>query len=108
MSLPTITIANKQYPEPSIDRMKRKQIKKLKPVMARVEAEDLDAIWDLVALMVPDLPAATLDDLDLGDCKKILTDSGVVKFNDGATDAEDTEGEGTGITAGESSALPNS
>lgn len=95
-----ITIRGKEYPEPHIDRMKRKAVKKLKPLLAKMQGEDLDALWDLVGVMVPGIPAADLDDLDMGECKDILTTAGVAKFSDDAPDPE--------ISAGESSASTNS
>lgn len=106
---PTITIREKTYPEPSMDRMKRKTVKKLKPALERMKDEDLDALWDLVGMLVPALTPATLDDLEMGECKAILEDSGIARFSK-AGDAED-EDEGdaeAGITPGESSALTNS
>ena len=99
MTLPTIEIRGTKYPEPAMDRMKRKAVKKLKPLLTRLQDEDLDALWDLVGAMVPDLPAKDLDDLDMGECKDILTVAGVAKFN---TEADPD------ITAGESSASTNS
>ena len=109
MSLETITIKNREYPKPSIDRMKRKQVKKLKPVLERVQGEDLDAIWDLVGLMVPGLPVSVLDDLDMGQCKDLLESSGVAKFStETPADAADAAAEGEAITAGESLASTDS
>lgn len=105
----TITIKNREYPEPSIDRMKRKQVKKLKPAMERMKNEDMDAIWEMVGLLVPDLPPAVLDDLELGECKQILEDSGIAKFsNDKPAEGEDAAAEGDAITAGESLASTDS
>lgn len=109
MSLENITIKNREYPKPSIDRMKRKQVKKLKPVLERVQAEDLDAIWDLVGLMVPGLPVSVLDDLDMGECKELLESSGVAKFNSGKpAEGEAAAVDGEAITAGESLASTDS
>lgn len=105
LSLPTIEIKGKEYPEPSLDRMKRKQIKKLTPVLKRVQGEDLDAIWDMVALLVPSLSATVLDDLDLGECKDILSKSGVVNFTE---DKPEPDADPDAITVGESSASANS
>lgn len=105
MSLPTISIKGKEYPEPSINRMKRKQIKKLNPVLKRVQNEDLDAIWDMVSLLVPTLTASVLDDLELGECKEILEQSGVVQFS---KEAPEEPVDSDAITVGESSASTNS
>ena len=100
MTLPTITIRGIQYPEPSIDRMKRKQVKAMRPLVARMQDEDLDSLWDIVALVIPALPADTVDDLELGECKAILEKSGLAKFSNEPQSEE--------ITAGESSASTNS
>ncbi|MGP9782527.1 hypothetical protein ACT3UQ_08715 [Glutamicibacter sp. AOP12-B1-11] len=109
MSLPTIEIKGKKYPEPSINRMKRKQIKKLNPVLKRVQGEDLDAIWDMVSLLVPGLTATVLDDLELGECKDILAKSGVVTFEDDKpADGESEPADSDAITVGESSASTDS
>lgn len=106
MSLPTITIRSTEYPKPSLNRLKRKQVKKLKPVLSRVQNEDLDAIWDTVGLLVSDLPATVLDDLDLGECKDIIEAAGVAKFSDDReTEPSSDDDE---ITVGESSASTNS
>lgn len=85
MSLKTITIRGAEYPEPSIDRLKRKQAKNLANVMKEVGAleggiEDvsaLDVLWDLVGIVIPTLPEDVLDDLDLGECQEILSDAGL-------------------------------
>ncbi|MGO1319931.1 MAG: hypothetical protein ACTII7_07795 [Galactobacter sp.] len=106
MSLPTITIRGKKYPQPSLDRLKRKQVKKIKPVLTRVQNEDLDAIWDTVGLLISDLPSTVLDDLELGECKTIIEAAGIAKFSNDeepASGADDDE-----ITVGESSASTNS
>ena len=95
----TIEIKGKSYPEPSLDRMKRKAVKKLQPNLDRLKNEDLDALWDLVALLVPTLPGAVLDDLELGECKGILAESGVVQVDEEKPDADGAEDEK--ITAGE-------
>lgn len=106
---PMTTIRDKQYPEPSMDRMKRKAVKKLNPILERVKGEDLEGVWELVGLLVPGLPVSTLDDLDLGECKQILEDSGIMKFSGkDATDADGEDDAEDGITPGESSALTNS
>ncbi|MGP5219501.1 hypothetical protein [Arthrobacter rhombi] len=105
---PTITIREKTYPEPSMDRMKRKTVKKLKPALERMKNEDLDALWELVGLLVPGLNGATLDDLDMGECKGILQDAGIAKFERPEDDAEGDDDAEDGITPGESSALTNS
>lgn len=105
---PTITIREKTYPEPSMDRMKRKTVKKLKPALERMKNEDLDALWELVGLLVPGLNGATLDDLDMGECKGILQDAGIAKFERPEDDAEGDGDAEDGITPGESSALTNS
>lgn len=109
MALPTVNINGNTYPAPSIDRLKRKQIKNLNPALERMRNEDLDAIWEIVGLMVPTLPEADLDELDLGDCKKILSDSGIAQFNDSAPadGAEQGDAEAP-ITLGESSASTDS
>ncbi|WP_346921693.1 hypothetical protein [Glutamicibacter creatinolyticus] len=106
MSLETITVNGHEYPKPSIDRMKRKQVKKLKPSLERLKNEDMDAVWEIVGLLIPSLSAAKLDDLELGECKEILTNAGIAKFDDdkAKTDQETPEG----ITPGESSASTNS
>lgn len=109
MALKTISILDKSYPEPSMDRMKRKQIKKLKPALERLQNEDLDALWDVVALVVPTLPEEALEEIDLGECKKILSDAKIANFDDGNAEAEAAvEVDGAEITAGESSASTNS
>ena len=51
--------------------------------------EAMDALWELVEVLLPDLPADTLDDLSFDECQKVLQDAGF--FDD---DAE-------GVTAGE-------
>lgn len=104
----TIEIKGKTYPEPSIDRMKRKAIKKLQPNIDRLKNEELDALWDLVGLLVPGLSVAVLDDMELGECKKLLNDSGIVKLEDADTGKDDADAEGEGITPGESLALTDS
>lgn len=98
----TITIRGEKYPRPHIDRMKRKQAKKLKPVLAKVQAEDLDALWEVVGILLPGLPAKVLDDLDVGECKQIMTTSGVAQFNAPADEDE------ADITVGESGASTGS
>ncbi|MGO3147083.1 MAG: hypothetical protein ACTIJ6_05320 [Leucobacter sp.] len=100
MAEKTIELRGNTYPAPHIDRMKRKAIKKLKPLLAELQGEDMEALWDLVGALVPGLPAKDLDDLDLGECKALLSDAGVAKFSNDAPEQE--------ITAGESSASTNS
>lgn len=100
MAEKTIEIRGNTYPAPAMDRMKRKSVKKLRPLLTRLQEEDLDALWDLVGAMVPDLPVKDLDDLDMGECKSILTIAGVAKF--------DTESPDPDISVGESSASTNS
>lgn len=68
------------YPAPHIDRMKRKAIKKLKPLLAELQGEDMDSLWELVGALIPGRPAKDLDDLDLGECKELLSGAGVAKF----------------------------
>lgn len=100
MAEKTIEIRGKKYPAPHIDRMKRKAIKKLKPLLADLQGEDMDALWALVGALIPGLPVKDLDDLDLGECKELLTAAGVANFS--------SETAQPGITAGESSASTNS
>jgi|GEM_PF-3839444 len=97
----TITINGKEYPAPHIDRMKRKQAKKLKPLLGKLQGEDLEALWDVVALMIPSLTPSALDDLDLGECKAIISRAGVAKFDDVQPDGDE-------ITVGESGASTSS
>lgn len=100
MAEKTITIRGKEYPKPHLDRMKRKQAKALRPLLERLQNEDLDALWDVTGSLVPTLPKKDLDDLEMGECKSILSVAGVAKFD---TDADAPE-----ITAGESSASTSS
>lgn len=100
MTEKSIELRGKKYPAPSMNRMKRKAVKKLKPLLERLKNEDLEALWEIVGAMMPTLTVAVLDDLDLGECKSILTDAGVAKFDSETPDAE--------ITAGESSASTSS
>ena len=96
----TITINGKEYPAPHIDRMKRKQAKALKPLLGKIQGEDLDALWDVVALMMPSMTKPAVDDLDLGECKRILSAAGVAKFDDAApVDGEITVGESGASTS---------
>ena len=97
MALSQITIKGKKYPKPSIDSMNREQVRKLKPALAKMQGEDMDALWDVVGQLVPKLPKATLDALTIGECKDILTKAGVAKFDQPA-DGEITVGESSAST----------
>lgn len=92
-------IKGKKYPKPDINRFKRSQVKALKPAMAKLHAEDFEALWDIIHILFPDLPDDVLDDLDVSECKSIVERAGVAKFTD------DDSGE---ITVGESSASTSS
>lgn len=102
MALPTITIRNKKYPKPSIDRLKRSQARKLTGIMKTMDGleggfeslDNLDALWELVGIMVPDLPEDVLDDLEMGECQTILDEAGLLGDD--------------GISVGESSASTSS
>lgn len=99
MSVSKVEINGKSYPKPSLDRLKRKEVKKLKPALERLKNEDLDALWELVGLLVPTLSAAALDALDMGQCKEVLTEAGVAKFEDDKVTEPESE---SGISVGES------
>ena len=107
MPLPKIKIREKEYPRPSVNLMKRKQVQQLKPALQRMqEEEDMEALWDVLGLMVPDLPKRVLDDLTVGECKRVIQDAGLAVFT--GEDAVDEDGHDVEITVGESSASANS
>ncbi len=89
-----VTVRGKKYPKPHIDKLNRKQVKKLKPLLSRLQGEDLDALWGVIGLLIPELSTSDLDNLTLGECKQVLTEAGVANFDDAeAGDSEITMGE---------------
>lgn len=97
MALEKIKIRGVEYRKPSIGGLKRKQARRFGEVIGSVSGleggldnlEAMDALWELVEVLLPDLPADTLDDLEFDECQKVLHDAGF--YDD---DAE-------GVTAGE-------
>lgn len=86
MTAKTITIRGKKHPEPNIDRMKRKQAKRFQEIAKSIEKDPsgagMDLLWEMVGVLIPTLPEDDLDDLDMGECKKILSDAGAMQFED--------------------------
>ena len=99
MTLPMIDIRGKEYPSPSVDRLKRAAVKKLNPLLTLMQDGEFEVLWDILGMLTPTMEKKVLDDLDLGEVKQILQDAGIANFT--GADAE-------GITAGESSASTNS
>lgn len=85
----SISIRGKKYPKPHIDNLNRKQVGKLRPLLTKLQKEDLDAVWGVIGVLVPNLPASTLDELQLGECKTILTEAGVANFDNSETKDSD-------------------
>ena len=48
----------------------------------------MDALWELVEVLLPDLPADTLDDLSFDECQKVLEDAGFFDDDEGVTAGE--------------------
>lgn len=102
MSDKTITIRGKKYPEPSIDRMKRKQAKQFQEVSKVIEKDPsgagMDMLWEMVGILMPSLPEDVLDDLDLGECKHVLEVAGAMQFEKDA-EPEPTEALGESVAS---------
>lgn len=98
MALSQITIRGKEYPKPSIDSMNREQVRKLKPDLAKLQGEDMEAIWDVIGHLIPKLSKETLDSLTIGECKRLLENAGVAKFTEGAPESDISVGESSAST----------
>lgn len=107
-ALNKITIRGKKYNKPALERMKRKQVKKLPGLLKVIEnaqntksetaaIESIEVLWDFVGIVLPELPEKVLDDLDVSECQAILQESGFLPDED-AVEPEDEEE----ITLGES------
>lgn len=105
-----IEIRGKKYLKPAMERMKRKQIKEFQ-AMANQYLDpadtDWDVLWDMIEVLVPKLPKSVLDDLEMGECQRILVDSGIISMKDDGTPetgSDDDADVSEEITMGESSA----
>ena len=95
MALKTITIRGKEYPEPSVDRLKRKQAKKFQEISKQIERSPsgvpIDMLWDMAEILVPNLPEDVLDDLELGEIKEMIESAGIMNFSEDAGGGEASE-----------------
>lgn len=83
----TMQIRGKKYPKPNPNKFKRHQVKAIKPIMAKIQDNDMEALWEVIELLFPDIPAHELDDLDLAECKSIVERAEIASFKNESGDS---------------------
>lgn len=74
--LKNVTIEGKEYKALNPNDMNRVQIKGLKKIM--YNQDDMESLWDLLALVVPGLPAKVRDNLTVTEVNAALAEAGIL------------------------------
>lgn len=72
-----VKIGRKTYPVKPFNQMRRKEARALREVTERSNT-DIEALWDLLAAVVPDAPQDDIDDLTAEQVEKTLRDAQII------------------------------
>lgn len=74
-----IKIGRKSYPVKKPNDMNRREVREFQDAFKRAQANELDAVWDLLAAVAPTIPDEVLDELTASQIEQALRESGVIE-----------------------------
>ena len=94
-----VKIGRKSYPVKLFNEMNRREARFLRETAERANSQDIEALWDLLAAVVPTAPQDEIDELAAEQVEEMLRDAKIIAG---------TITEAGGVTLGESAASTDS
>ena len=94
-----VKIGRKTYPVKLFNKMNRREARFLRETAERANSQDIEALWDLLAAVVPSAPQEEIDELSSEQVEDMLREAEIIAGS---------VTEGGGVTLGESVASTGS